>query len=126
MANMKASKLAKSTAGQKPVAVACTRLLDLLFKITGIPWEWYEGDPEWLPIEGRWQLMPRDPSDEDAFWNYHLWNRRQWFDSKYEAFAYLLDSWFIYRSNPTIQGRADCGPYPASGCCASESDRRKP
>ena len=28
--------------------------------------------------------------------------------------------------DPTIQGRADCGPYPASGCCASESDRRKP
>ena len=27
-----------------------------------------------------------------------------------------------YWANPTIQGRADCGPYPASGCCASESD----
>ena len=107
MANKKSSNRANTTASHKPVAVACTRLLDLLFKITGIPWEWYEGDPEWLPIEGRWQLMPRDPSDEDAFWNYHLWNRRQWFDSKYEAFAYLLDSWFIYRSNPRVDGTAD-------------------
>ena len=98
------SSEAPGAIGDSLRAVDCNRLLDILFKITGVPWEWFEGDPEWFPIEGRWQLYPRDASDEDAFWDYHLWSRRQWFDSKYEAFAYLLDSWFIYRSNVTGQG----------------------
>ena len=82
----------------KRPTVSSKRMLDILFKITGIPWDWYWGDPECLPIEGKWQLMPNTPNDEGEFWDFHLWKRRQWFNSKYEAFAYLLESWFIYKS----------------------------
>lgn len=28
------------------------------------------------------------------------------------------------RPNPTIQGRADCGPYPASGCSVSDGPEK--
>ena len=31
---------------------------------------------------------------------------------------------FIKRPNPTIQGRADCGPYPASGCSVSDGPEK--
>ena len=34
---------------------------------------------------------------------------------------YALDD---ARPNPTLQGRADCGAYPASGCCVSESEKQ--
>ena len=31
--------------------------------------------------------------------------------------------WDECTSNPTLQGRADCGAYPASGCCVSDSEK---
>lgn len=72
-------------------------LLDLCRAVTGIRWGWYYGDKGTLGLEGCWQLMP-EPHDEagGAFWDFYLWNRRQWYDLKSVAVTRLLSAWFEF------------------------------
>ncbi len=81
------------TSPRRPV-----NLLELCRRVTGIEWDWYHGDKQLLNIEGRWQLMP-EPNDlaGGAFWDWYLWNRRQWFDQKSVAVTRLLCAWFEFQ-----------------------------
>ncbi len=67
-------------------------LLEILHLTTGVEWEWYWADNRLLGVPGCWQLMLANPLDEDAFWNWHVANNRQWFDSQKEATLSLLES----------------------------------
>lgn len=71
--------------------------LPLLHHVTGISWAWYWGNKELLGLEGRWQLMPADPLDEGAFWNWHVVHARQWFNCKSAAVQSLLRSYRSYQ-----------------------------
>ncbi len=75
------------------------KLLKLIHSVTGTKWDWYWGDKALLGCEGEWQLMPDDEAKVDGFWDWHLTNSRQWFDSKHEATTALLSAGFSFLPN---------------------------
>jgi hypothetical protein len=72
-------------------------LLQTLFELTQVRWEWYWGDKLLLGCEGTWQLMPVCEQTCDGFWDWYLYSQRQWFDNKHEAVTALIGNWFYYQ-----------------------------
>jgi len=78
-------------------------LLIPLAAATGYQWDWYWGSKRLHFGCGGWQLMPRIAAMEDAFWDWHLDNRRQWFDDKHDAARSLLASYSAWQTAHTRQ-----------------------
>jgi hypothetical protein len=83
----------------------------MLFKFTGIRWEFVDGRP--LEHISMVQIMPLDPKDDfHPFWYWHLDNSRQWFLTCMEASVSLLISWLLFQHQSATQPSV---PAPEGG-----------
>jgi hypothetical protein len=65
-------------------------LIQCLDSVTGYPWSWCDCEPR--TCGARWQLMPLTTADEDDFWDWHVFTRRQFFNNRVKAVEYLMRS----------------------------------